>query len=104
MKLLEGKTALITGASRGIGRAIAEKFASEGANLILTDLFYDDNAKALVDQLSATGVKVKMYASDASKFDQAQNVVDEAAKEFGQIHILVYNAGITPGYFTDADD
>jgi 3-oxoacyl-[acyl-carrier protein] reductase len=95
MKLLEGKTALITGASRGIGRAIAEKFASEGANLILTDLFYDDNAKALVDQLSATGVKVKMYASDASKFDQAQNVVDEAAKEFGQIHILVNNAGIT---------
>jgi 3-oxoacyl-[acyl-carrier protein] reductase len=95
MKLLEGKTALITGASRGIGRAVAEKFASEGANLILTDLFYDDNAKALVDQLSATGVKVKMYASDASKFDQAQNVVDEAAKEFGQIHILVNNAGIT---------
>ncbi len=95
MKLLEGKTALITGASRGIGKAIAEKFASEGANLILTDLFYDDNARALVEELSATGVKVKMYASDASKFDQAQAVVEEAAKEFGQIHILVNNAGIT---------
>ncbi len=95
MKLLEGKTALITGASRGIGKAIAEKFASEGANLILTDLFYDDNAKALEEELRAMGVKVKMYASDASKFDQAQAVVDEAAKEFGQIHILVNNAGIT---------
>lgn len=95
MKLLEGKTALITGASRGIGKAIAEKFASEGANLILTDLFYDDNAKALEEELRAMGVKVKMYASDASKFDQAQKVVDEAAQEFGQIHILVNNAGIT---------
>ncbi|MFA6125702.1 MAG: 3-oxoacyl-[acyl-carrier-protein] reductase [Bacteroidales bacterium] len=95
MKLLEGKTALITGASRGIGKAIAEKFAAEGCNLILTDLFYDDNAKALEEELRTKGVKVKMYASDASKFDQAQHVVDEAAKEFGQIHILVNNAGIT---------
>jgi 3-oxoacyl-[acyl-carrier protein] reductase len=95
MKLLEGKTALITGASRGIGKAIAEKFASEGANLILTDLFYDDNAQALEEQLRTYGVKVKMYASDASKFDQAQSMVEEAAKEFGQVHILVNNAGIT---------
>jgi 3-oxoacyl-[acyl-carrier protein] reductase len=95
MKLLEGKTALITGASRGIGKAIAEKFASEGANLILTDLFYDDHARALEEELRAFGVKVKMYASDASKFDQAQSVVDEASKEFGPIHILVNNAGIT---------
>ena len=95
MKLLEGKTALITGASRGIGKAIAEKFAAEGANLILTDLFYDDNAKALEEQLSAMGVKAKMYASDASKYEQAASVVEEAAKEFGAIHILVNNAGIT---------
>jgi 3-oxoacyl-[acyl-carrier protein] reductase len=95
MKLLEGKTALITGASRGIGKAIAEKFAAEGANLILTDLFYDDNAQALEEQLRTYGVKVKMYASDASKFDQAQSMVEEAAKEFGQVHILVNNAGIT---------
>jgi 3-oxoacyl-[acyl-carrier protein] reductase len=95
MKLLEGKTALITGESRGIGKAIAEKFASEGANLILTDLFYDDNAQALEEQLRTYGVKVKMYASDASKFDQAQSMVEEAAKEFGQVHILVNNAGIT---------
>ena len=95
MKLLAGKTALITGASRGIGRAIAGKFADEGANLILTDLFYDDHAKALEEELGAKGVKVKMYASDASKYAEAQSVVDEATKEFGQIHILVNNAGIT---------
>ncbi len=95
MKLLQGKTALITGATRGIGKAIAEKFADEGANLILTDLFYDDNAKALEESLSAKGVKVKMYASDASKYADAQKVVEEAAREFGAIHILVNNAGIT---------
>lgn len=95
MKLLEGKTALITGASRGIGRAIAEKFADEGANLILTDLFYDENAEALVESLSTKGIKVKMYASDASKYADAQKVIEETATEFGAIHILVNNAGIT---------
>ncbi|MBT3242554.1 MAG: 3-oxoacyl-[acyl-carrier-protein] reductase [Bacteroidetes bacterium] len=95
MGLLEGKTALITGASRGIGKALAERFADEGANLILTDLFYDENAKALEADLSAKGVKVKMYASDASKFDDAQKLVDEAMKDFDGIHILVNNAGIT---------
>jgi 3-oxoacyl-[acyl-carrier protein] reductase len=95
MKLLEGKTALITGASRGIGKAIAEKFADEGANLVLTDLFYDDNARLLEEQLSAKGVKVKLYPSDASKFEQAQKVVEDAAGDFGPIHILVNNAGIT---------
>ena len=95
MGLLEGKTALITGASRGIGRAIAEKFADEGANLILTDLFYDDNAKALEESLRAKGVKAKLYPSDASRYEDAQKVVAEAAAEFGPIHILVNNAGIT---------
>jgi len=95
MKLLDGKTALITGASRGIGKAIAEKFADEGAHLILTDLFYDDQAKALKETLRSRGVKAKLYASDASKYLDAQKVVDEAMKEFGTIHILVNNAGIT---------
>lgn len=95
MGLLEGKTALITGASRGIGRAIAEKFADEGANLILTDLVYDDNAKALEESLRAKGVKAKLYPSDASRYEDAQKVVAEAAAEFGPIHILVNNAGIT---------
>ena len=95
MKLLEGKTALITGASRGIGKAIAERFAEEGANLILTDLVRDDNAVALEKELSAKGVKVKMYASDASSFSGAEEVVTEAMKEFEGIHILVNNAGIT---------
>ena len=95
MGLLEGKTALITGASRGIGRAIAERFADEGANLILTDLFYDDNASALEADLNSRGIKAKMYASDASNFEDAQKVVNEAMKEFDGIHILVNNAGIT---------
>jgi len=95
MKLLDGKTALITGASRGIGKAIAEKFADEGAHLILTDLFYDDQAKALEETLRSRGVKAKLYASDASKYLDAQKVIDEAMKEFGTIHILVNNAGIT---------
>jgi len=95
MGLLEGKTAMITGASRGIGKAIAERFAEEGANLILTDLFYDDNAKALEKELRAKGVKVKMYASDASNFEDAHKVVEDAMTEFDGIHILVNNAGIT---------
>jgi len=95
MGLLEGKTAMITGASRGIGKAIAERFAEEGANLILTDLFYDDNAKALEKELRAKGVKVKMYASDASNFEDANKVVEDAMTEFDGIHILVNNAGIT---------
>ena len=95
MKLLQGKTALITGASRGIGKAIAQRFADEGANLILTDLVMDDNALALEKELQAKGVKVKMYASDASKFEAAEQVVTEALKEFDGIHILVNNAGIT---------
>lgn len=95
MGLLEGKTALITGASRGIGKAIAERFAEEGANLILTDLFYDENAQALEKSLNEKGIKAKMYASDASSFDAAHAVVDEAMKDFDRIDILVNNAGIT---------
>lgn len=95
MGLLEGKTALITGASRGIGKAIAERFADEGANLILTDLVYDEHAQKLEKELNAKGIKAKLYASNAASYDDAHNVVDEAMKEFGAIHILVNNAGIT---------
>lgn len=95
MGLLKGKTALITGASRGIGKAIAERFADEGANLILTDLVYDDHAKELEASLAAKGVKVKMYASNAASFEDAHKLVDEALTEFDAIHVLVNNAGIT---------
>lgn len=95
MKLLEGKTAIITGASRGIGKAVAMEFARQGANIAFTDLFYDDIAKATEVEIAALGVKVKAYASDASKFDQTDEVVEEIVKEFGRVDILVNNAGIT---------
>ncbi len=95
MKLLEGKTAIITGAARGIGRAIAVKFADEGANIAFTDLHYDDNMKSLENELSAKGVKAKGYASDASDFDNTQKVTDEIIKDFERIDILMNNAGIT---------
>lgn len=94
-KLLEGKTAIITGASRGIGKCIALKFAEEGCNIAFTDLFYDDVAKATEKELSAFGVKAKAFASDASKYDDTVRVVDEILKEFGTIDVLVNNAGIT---------
>ncbi|MDU1905343.1 MAG: 3-oxoacyl-[acyl-carrier-protein] reductase [Dysgonomonas sp.] len=95
MKLLEGKTAIITGAARGIGKAIALKFAEHGANIAFTDLAIDDNAKQTEQELAAFGVKVKGYASNASDFEDTHKVVDEIAKDFGQIDILVNNAGIT---------
>lgn len=95
MKLLEGKTALITGAARGIGRAIAFKFAESGANIAFTDLAYDDNAKEVEAGLTKLGVKAKCYASNAAKFDETQNVVNQIAADFGRIDILVNNAGIT---------
>ncbi len=95
MKLLEGKTAIITGASRGIGKAIAIKFAQEGCNIAFTDLFEDENMKATASELNALGVKAKGYASDASKFEETDRIVAEIAKEFGQIDVLVNNAGIT---------
>ncbi len=95
MKLLEGKTAIITGAARGIGRAIAVKFADEGANIAFTDLQYDDNMKSLEKELSDKGVKAKGYASDASDYDNTQKVTDEILKDFERIDILMNNAGIT---------
>ncbi|MDR3252804.1 MAG: 3-oxoacyl-[acyl-carrier-protein] reductase [Tannerella sp.] len=95
MKLLEGKTALITGAARGIGKSIALKFASEGANIAFTDLAIDDNGKATEAEIAALGVKVKGYASNAANFDDAHKVVEEAVADFGSIDILVNNAGIT---------
>ncbi len=95
MKLLEGKTALITGASRGIGKVIAIKFAEEGANIAFSDLFYDDNAKELEKELYSIGVKVKAYASDASSLADSEKLIKEVLDEFGQVDILVNNAGIT---------
>ena len=95
MKLLEGKTALITGAARGIGKAIALKFASEGCNIAFTDLNIDDNALKTQSEIESSGVKAKGYASNAANFDETHKVVEEISKEFGRIDILVNNAGIT---------
>lgn len=95
MKLLEGKTAIVTGASRGIGKAIALKFAQEGCNIAFTDLFADDNMKNTEAELQALGVKAKGYASDASKFEETDNVVSTIVNDFGQVDVLVNNAGIT---------
>ncbi|HOM62611.1 MAG TPA: 3-oxoacyl-[acyl-carrier-protein] reductase [Dysgonamonadaceae bacterium] len=95
MKLLEGKTALITGAARGIGKAIALKYASEGANVAFTDLAIDDIAKATESEIAAFGVKVKGYASNAANFADTEKVVAEVLNDFGRIDILVNNAGIT---------
>jgi 3-oxoacyl-[acyl-carrier protein] reductase len=95
MKLLEGKTALVTGAGRGIGKAIAMHFAKEGANIAFTDLKIDENVKATEEEIAALGVKVKGYASNAADFDDTHKVVDQIKEDFGVIDILVNNAGIT---------
>ncbi len=95
MKLLEGKTALITGAARGIGKALALKFAQEGANIAFTDLVIDENGKATEEEIAACGVKVKGYASNAADFAQTEEVVAKVKEDFGRIDILVNNAGIT---------
>ena len=95
MRLLEGKTAVITGAARGIGKAIALKLASEGANVAITDLAYNESAQAVEAEALAMGVKAKAYASNAADFADTQRVIDEIVKDFGRIDILVNNAGIT---------
>ncbi|MBD5238963.1 MAG: 3-oxoacyl-[acyl-carrier-protein] reductase [Bacteroidales bacterium] len=95
MKLLEGKTALITGAARGIGKALAIRFAQEGANIAFTDLAIDENGEATKAEIAALGVKVEAYASNAADFQQTQEVVAKVHEDFGRIDILVNNAGIT---------
>ena len=95
MKLLEGKVAIITGAARGIGKAIALKFAAEGANIAFTDLVIDENGLATQAEIEALGVKAKGYASNAANFEDTHNVVAEIVKDFGRVDVLVNNAGIT---------
>lgn len=95
MKLLEGKTALVTGASKGIGRKIAEKFAEAGANVAFTYLSSVEKGQALEKELQAAGTKVKGYRSDASKFDQAEELINAIVADFGTVDIVVNNAGIT---------
>ena len=95
MKLLEGKTAIITGASRGIGKGIAEAFSKHGANVAFTYLSSEDKAKLLEKQLSVSGSKVQGYKSDASDFNAAQTLCESILEEFGSIDVLVNNAGIT---------
>lgn len=95
MGLLDGKVALITGAARGMGKAVALKFAEEGADVAFTDLVIGEAAEETVKELEAFGHKVKAYASDASDFAQTHDIVAEIHKEFGHIDILVNNAGIT---------
>ena len=93
--LLQGKTALITGAARGIGKQIALTYAAEGCNIAFTDLELNDQAKATRDEIAALGVKVQFYASNAADFEAAHQVVESVVKDFGQLDILVNNAGIT---------
>ena len=95
MGLLTGKTVLVTGATRGIGRAIALKFASEGADIAFTYRSQHEAARTLVEEIEAMGVRVKAYTSDAADFAQAHEVVEDVKATFGRIDILVNNAGIT---------
>ena len=95
MGMLEGKVALITGAARGIGKAIALKFAEEGADVAFTDLVINEAAEETISEIAAFGHKVKGYASNAANFDETHAVVEEILKDFGRIDILVNNAGIT---------
>jgi 3-oxoacyl-[acyl-carrier protein] reductase len=95
MKLLEGKTAVITGGSRGIGKGIALRFAAEGASIAITNIIDDEEFANAVREIEALGVKAKGYVSDASVFNDAEKVIEEITKDFGSVDILVNNAGIT---------
>lgn len=95
MKLLEGKVAIITGASRGIGSGIAKVFAEQGANVAFTYSSSVESAMALENELNALGVKAKGYQSNAANFNEAQQLVDDVIAEFGTVDVLINNAGIT---------
>jgi 3-oxoacyl-[acyl-carrier protein] reductase len=95
MKLLDNKTAIITGAGRGIGKAIAQKFAEHGANIIISDVVIKEETLHFVDGLNQSGIKAKAYESDASSFEGCQHLLTEIEKDFPVIDILVNNAGIT---------
>lgn len=95
MKLLEGKVAIITGAARGIGKAIALEYAKQGAAVAFTDLAAPEVMQATQQEIEALGVKAKGYVSNASNFEESVKTVDEIARDFGRIDILVNNAGIT---------
>ena len=95
MGLLSGKTALVTGAARGIGKALALRFAEEGANIAFTDLVIDENGEATRKEIEAKGVKCLAYASNAADFAETEEIVKKIHADFGQIDILVNNAGIT---------
>lgn len=95
MKLLEGKTAIITGGARGIGKALALRFAAEGASIAFSDLRYDENMENTEKEILALGVKAKGYASNASSLEESEQLAEQVVAEFGRIDILINNAGIT---------
>ena len=95
MKLLQGKVALVTGAARGIGKAIAVRFAEQGADVAFTDLEINEVAEQTLAELEALGVKAKAYASNAASFEESHEVVKQIVEDFGRIDVLVNNAGIT---------
>ena len=95
MKLLEGKIALITGASQGIGRSIALAFAENGADILFTDIRADERSEAVTNELKAFGVRAEFFAADASSLEQTQELGKTIAEKYGRVDVLVNNAGIT---------